>query len=347
MVGKKGDSEKVDVAIIFVDIRGFTYWSRDEDVFQHSPELVIDFYNDLRDIFSDFEFKALGDGGFLVKEIPDRLKKTDIKKLINNFLIKIKKVNVQFEKSCKDFHTSRGHPTNLSLGWGLTRGAVNKLKGEDIEYIGSNINKAARLCNIARPNGIVIDKYDFDVIPKITGFNFHFQKRKLKSINEPIDVMVTDEIFDEFVTRENIKEYPEVHIAGLCFKNNSDEKEFLIAKRKKNRKLYPGLYEGCGGQLSYSETFGEGVVRHYQKEMKLQVKVLPDIYLTYSIKQPNEPVIPGICYLCNFKEGNPESPNHSEIKWIKKSKFEEMPEHLFIPGLKNEFLALIEKYENK
>ena len=39
-------------------------------------------------------------------------------------------------------------------------------KGRTLDYIGSNINRASRLCDMARPFGIVIDAEDFSEMKK-------------------------------------------------------------------------------------------------------------------------------------------------------------------------------------
>ncbi len=81
--------------------------------------------------------------------------------------------------------------------------------------------------------------------------------------------------------------------------------------------------------------------------MKIEVTVIKDIYSIYTISQPNEPIIPGICFLCEYIKGEPTSSNHSVVKWVKKKDFIDIPESEFIPGVKNEFFMLIESCENK
>lgn len=350
MVRRRGSGIKqIDAIALFVDIRGFTKWSENIDVFQHSPELVKGFYQDIMSTFKRYTFKPLGDGGLLVKHVNEKgLSRKELNKHFMEILSDIKVVEKLFSKRCEDFLIQRGHTTDLKLGWGISRGRINKLNNRDLpDYIGSTINKASRLCSLARPFGIVIDKDDFAVIPKKAPYEFHEQQRRIPGIDKPICVWVTNEIFDEFLTRETMREQPEVHVAGFCYKINKGELEFLIAKRSEERRLYPGKYEGCGGQLKYSEAFDEGVKRHYLKEMKIEIEVIKDVYSIYTISQPNEPIIPGICFFCAHVKGEPKSPNHSIIKWVKKEELEAMPEDEFIPGVKSEFLTLINHFEKK
>lgn len=100
----------------------------------------------------------------------------------------------------------------------------------------------------------------------------------------------------------------------------------LIATRIPKRSMYGGKYEGCGGQLAENETFEEGVVRHFRKEMGIQVRVLTDLHRFYEIRLPNEPVIPGIRFLCEQVDDNlPTSVRHTEVRWVPESEFKRIP----------------------
>jgi isopentenyldiphosphate isomerase len=122
----------------------------------------------------------------------------------------------------------------------------------------------------------------------------------------------------------------------------------LLAKRSPERTLFPGLYEGCGGQLALSETFEEGVVRHYRKELGIEVRVLLEYHCFYEIREPNEPLIPGIRFLCErMSDREPKSPNHSEFVWATEAQIKNMPSDLFVGNMKNEALDLIGQYKKK
>ena len=148
-----------------------------------------------------------------------------------------------------------------------------------------------------------------------------------------------------FDKREKVRETPEVHIAGLCVKNERDKILALIARRNKDRALFPGLYEGCGGQLAYSESFVDGVKRHFYLEMHIDVDVIEDIHKFYEIKESNELLIPGIKFLCVYKSGTPKSPNHSEIRWVSEKELELIPREEFIVTLKGDFEEFIRIYK--
>ena len=145
---------------------------------------------------------------------------------------------------------------------------------------------------------------------------------------------------------EELRETPEVHVAGFCIKEEVEGIKILIAKRGMERRLYPSLFEGCGGQLKYSESF-VGVTRHFRCEMNITVKVLENVHQFYSIVQPKEPYIPGIVFLCKHIEGIPNSQNHEEITWVSEQELLDMDAALFIPGVKAEILKLVEMYKNR
>ena len=151
-----------------------------------------------------------------------------------------------------------------------------------------------------------------------------------------------NEIF--FQKREDIRETPEVHVAGFCIREEAGTIKVLIAKRAKNRKLYPCLFEGCGGQLKYCESFNSCVKRHFRTEMGITIDVIENIHLFYSIIQPNGIYIPGIVFLCKYISGIAYSCNHSKIKWVSLEELKNIDDRCFIPNVKNEILQLIEMY---
>ena len=330
--------------VMFVDIRGFTRWSEGTEAFQYIDSFISRFYNIITKTFSSDSFtKQLGDGAMIVKEIEEDLSESQITAILTIELDKIACVEKEFQELCNSFSGSHGYRTELKLGWGLVRGVVKCLK-ENHDYIGGNINKSARLCGVARPFGIVIERDDFPNLPKDTQYDFVKQIRKLEGIIDDVNVWVTTEISNQLVPREKLRESPEVHVAGLCIKADGNGIKALIAKRNPNRKLFPSLYEGCGGQLKYSESFEDGVKRHYSREMKINVRLDDEIHSFYEISAPNEPLIPGILFLCEYIDGTPESKNHSEIRWISVEELKAISSSGFIPGLRDNFIKFIGKF---
>ncbi|GAB6163741.1 hypothetical protein JCM12298_29010 [Desulfothermus naphthae] len=338
----------VEAVIIFVDVRGFTSWAEKVDVFPYLNIFTDKFYQILNEVFKDYTIKTLGDGALLIKKLPESESiDLNLQKLIKEIIKKIDRVEKKFKKMCCDLSKRHGSSIPLSLGWGVTKGWIKPLNGD---FIGAEINKCARLCDIARPKGIVIDKDDFPILPKLPksiDIEFFEQKRKLRGLLYEIDVWVSKEIANQFFTREDVRLTPEVHIAGLCIKEEEGEIKALIAKRSNSRKLFPGLYEGCGGQLDSNETFVEGVKRHYKLELNIDVEVLEDIHKFYCINYPSEPKIPGIKFLCLYKGGTPKSENHTEIKWVTEEELKKIPDKKFIPALKQDFIQFIHEFKKK
>lgn len=347
MPEKKSESTK-DALIIFVDIRGFTNWSTANESFEYAPELVTSFYSSIRkpNNFQRYSFKSLGDGAMLVHEVELKTQNAFQKELVQA-LKKIDRINFDFQRLCDRFAAAHGHATPLKLGWGVTRGPIKKIcqEGESDDYLGSNINKSSRLCDIARPCGIVLDKEDFPNLPVDIRDKFFPQVRKIESIGNNVEVWVTEEIQAHFYRRELLRETPEVHVSGLCIRNDHEGLRLFLAERSAERELFPSLYEGCGGQLSANESFSQGIVRHYREEMGITVEVFEDIYKPYEIREPNKPLIPGMKYLCKHVEGEPNSPNHSDFKWVALDEFEQIPESKFVPDQKEYFTEFIKRYQ--
>ena len=149
----------------------------------------------------------------------------------------------------------------------------------------------------------------------------------------------------EFESRERRKEDPEVHVAGTCVRKTASGMEILIARRAPARRLYPGRWEGCGGQLRRSESFEEGVSRHFLTEMRLSVKPIENCYRLYRIQEANEPIIPGVRFLCEYITGEPASQNHSEYRWVSYAEFSAMADTDFPPKLKEQVIDMLQQME--
>jgi len=341
------ESKPIDALVIFVDARGFTSWAEKAEAFPLIGRFGIELQRLIADVFKDNYVKNLGDGAMIIEEITQETTEKFLKGLLSRTLRDVYNTEKAFKQLCKRLSVGYGCQIPLSLGWGITKGQIEKV-GND--YIGADINKSARLCQIAKPFGVAIDRDDFPTLPIISkscDLSFYKQVRKLKGIDHDIHVWVTKEIATQFITRESLKQTPEVHVAGICLKNEGGTIQVLIAKRNSSRKLFPDLYEGCGGQLARNETFMTGVKRHYKLELGIDIEVIEANHKFYYIHQPDEPIIPGIEYLCLYKDGEPHSENHSEVKWVTEEELRRIPEEKFIQGLKEKILEFIEIYKRK
>jgi class 3 adenylate cyclase/ADP-ribose pyrophosphatase YjhB (NUDIX family) len=331
------------VLAVFTDVRGFTKWSEANEVFANLEQFVTGFLGILTRRFPapKFVLKSLGDGALIVSELPADPKPRDVTAVLGDLLGRTARVEKDFEQHCADFARQVGHAAHLRLGWGVVRGKVVRVDGD---WVGHNLNKGARLCAEARPFGMVIDRDDFPELPA-SAQGLTSQVLRLLGIGD-VPVWVTPEIASQFLPRELRRETPEVHVAGTCItEDRHGGIKLLVARRSPLRRLYPGKLEGCGGQLRYSETFVDGVRRHFSQEMHLDVEVLEELHCFYQIREPNEPVIPGIRFLCRRVGSNePWSANHSEVRWVPEQELKNLPAEEFVGDLKHQVLRLLERY---
>src|SRR5262249_51555867 len=152
-----------------------------------------------------------GDGAMIVQEVDEEESAAAHASLLARTLKTIRRAEKDFADACSRFGQAVGHKTPLRMGWGIVRGPVRKLEDD---YVGSHVNKCARLCDAARPFGVVIDRSDFTEDPSGPGQLFYPQTRKLAGLQD-VDVWVTAEIENKFVAREKIRQNPEVHVAGV------------------------------------------------------------------------------------------------------------------------------------
>lgn len=336
------------VIVIFLDIRGFTKWSESTKSVRYMDSFIGKFYSYIQEKFSGFYQKKLGDGVMIVQELSEEPSLKIAKLNLKEILVKIKSTDEWFTSFCNQFSQDYALKMDLSLGWGVVRGDVNKIENEsDSDYLGADVNRTSRLCGVARPYGVVIDKCSFSELPEEFASDFYEQTYRLKGISDAVEVYVSESIKEQLTPREEKRETPEVHVAGSCFRKEGEEFEILLAKRSPDRSIYPNLFEGCGGQLSKNEFFTDGVRRHYLKEMGIEVEVKENFHTFYRIDLHEEPLIPGIRFLCEYKKGDPQSQKHTEIRWVLQSELEKMDESLFPPGFKQQTCELLQKYQEK
>jgi 8-oxo-dGTP pyrophosphatase MutT (NUDIX family) len=100
--------------------------------------------------------------------------------------------------------------------------------------------------------------------------------------------------------REDSQEQIEVHVAGVCVRPRLKDGvwEVLIAKRTRERSLYPGRWECGGGQVRSGETLEDAVKRQIFEEFGIEIEPC-HVLETYAIHVPSERrVIPGVRFLC-------------------------------------------------
>ncbi len=180
--------------IIFVDIRGFTKWSTHTEVSRYLGKFIREFNKILKGTFANAFVKPLGDGAMIIELIPIPESVGDVMDLCKNVLEKIRTTSEKFAQMCESFTISLGHTTALNLGWGVTRGLVNVID-DPLDYVGMNVNLASRLCGLARPCGIVIDREDFSLMPPMDDYYTFVQaEQKVKGIDEAILLWITNDV---------------------------------------------------------------------------------------------------------------------------------------------------------
>jgi len=328
--------------ILFVDIRGFTTWSADPDVHDNVVEFVQHFDALIKANFADFYQKFLGDGAMLVKELAHD---DDPVRVLTLALDLIEATRAGFGRFCDDFYTRHGARTELHLGWGITRGDVWRNRVEHhSDYLGRNINEAAKLCGKARPHGIAIDADDFRLLPEAYAERFSSERLSLDGFQSDVDAWVTGEIAERLHPRGVFHEQPEVFVSGVCVRRERGQLEVLVMKRGFQREFYPGLLEvTTGGQLAKDETLVHGVQRHFERELGVEVDVDESNFAIYQFGNREREVIPGIRYLCWYRSGQPHLVSYEEFHWMSVDKFRETPDVEFLPGLKPDVLSMLRR----
>lgn len=153
---------------LFVDLRGFTAWSEALQPSLLGP-FMARFYALVAAPFPAAFVKTLGDGAMILCPAPVPPDAGTVATLLADVLRQIALVEAAFGLHCATFAMQYGTPVPLRLGWGVTRGLVTELHCDTLgitDYVGVEINKASRLCSLARPAGIVIDAADFPDLPE-------------------------------------------------------------------------------------------------------------------------------------------------------------------------------------
>lgn len=181
------------IIAVIVDIRGFSAFSQTRE----SPDTAMfikKVYTKLIDSYFDFAsfYKSTGDG--LLLTIP--YNESNLKEMAQKTVVICMACHAEFGNICKH-DPMINFEVPKKIGIGISRGtACCLVSGEKIiDYSGRLLNLTARLTNLARPSGIVIDG-SFGVgklLDKDTKANFKRQDVYLDGIAEyePIQVYFT------------------------------------------------------------------------------------------------------------------------------------------------------------
>ena len=166
---------------------------------------------------TQYDIKTTGDGAMITLSLKDTP---------NDTLLRIFNIIFVFHKTMGPIITNFNHKyhTDLSLkfGWGISEGTVQKMgqkyykESWDIaidspslldksfppgvtDFIGPCVVRASRLCDLARPAGIMIDGERFESIPKNSLYQFSKSRVELKGFSKAIPVWMSKEVNPEFV----------------------------------------------------------------------------------------------------------------------------------------------------
>jgi class 3 adenylate cyclase len=177
--------------VLCVDIRGFTVWANQVAAIEAMEDLIHGFYDTLAAAFPSAWRKGLGDGALLVLVQERPASSGVVFDLCRHLVAVIARVDLAFAAQCERVTERYGLPTALRLGWGVTRGTVYPMRRLE-DYLGMPLNLATRLCDAARPGGVVIDASAFPLAPHPTQFSAHLLP--LAHVEYPLPTWATKEI---------------------------------------------------------------------------------------------------------------------------------------------------------
>lgn len=186
----KGDSGFV--IALFLDVRGFSDFAEVAESSQAAIYLRKVYLSILDNYFPDAAFfKPTGDGLLIIQDYDEESLKDIASKTIASSL---KLVRDFPELTSEDPMINFRVPENLGIG--LARGAATRLVSDDrvLDYSGRPLNLAARLMDLARPRGLVIDEtFGLDLLNDKLKEQFSSEDVYVKGIAEqqPIRVHFT------------------------------------------------------------------------------------------------------------------------------------------------------------
>jgi class 3 adenylate cyclase len=185
----EGESRRV--IVVFLDVRGFSSFagiaeSTDTAEFLKSAYLKI-----LDEYFPEAAFfKPTGDGLLILFDY-DR---SDLKVRLTEAVATSLRLVEEFPEICaEDPMINFAVPTKIGVG--LARGSATRLTAEEkvLDYSGRPLNLAARLMDLARPAGIVLDgSFGFEQLPEEVQNRFVKDFAHVKGLaeEEPLDLFV-------------------------------------------------------------------------------------------------------------------------------------------------------------
>jgi 8-oxo-dGTP pyrophosphatase MutT (NUDIX family) len=128
----------------------------------------------------------------------------------------------------------------------------------------------------------------------------------------------------------------EVHVAAVCIRVHDSTPQMLGLHRSAGRALFPGLWEGVGGQVHTGESFETAVLRHLREEAGLTGTVRKP-FAAYVIEPGGSSGaasrIPGVRFLVDVDGSTDptiDAAQHQAWRWLDRDAVERTD---FIPGM--------------
>lgn len=344
--------------VIFVDIRGFTLWSSRAEVGPHLQSFMDDFYA----IFYQFApkkegfvLKPNGDGIILVQSSGRESSK--LNDMLDSLLLhKVQPIRDSFITLCSDYRQITRYQVQLGLAFGISSGLVHRIRYPiqrrvfATDFVSGTMNLASRLCDLARPEGIVISADAFPEWQPRREQQYQLYLMPVKSYSDQLHVWVSSEIAQDHVPRETRTKLVEFHIGTICYEPDLDA--VVLAHRNNDRKLYPSLWETGGGHMLEGETVEDAARRIASAEHGLPVTVEKEASITTYLIELERLAIPGIKFLCLFSKNDfndtVDPRQHTEVKLVPISELvrdDLWPEEILIPGTKRDITELVNRYK--
>lgn len=222
---------KMYKSILFVDIKASTAIIQKVENYEEMDGFIYFFYNTLYDCIElagyerhQIYIKPLGDGALIA--LDEDLQPAESLKKIENL---IQRFELRLEDNMDRLDWAFKTELYSQLRWGVSRGPVRRISMDDyaqwehrrqyfmdnqeygmkrvfdngfVDFYGPCINLAARLCGLARPYGVIIDRSAFPVRPAIPIFEFIKKGISVRDFKVPFDAWVSSGVDIEAIWSE-------------------------------------------------------------------------------------------------------------------------------------------------
>ena len=183
---KNAQGNSDNIIAVFIDVRGFSVWSKNRDSAAVANFVKHIYLEIIEKYFLGATFyKPTGDGLLVVISCT-----SNVKEAVKNTIETCQKIVDEFKNFCEDDPLiTESVPDKVGIG--VARGFACKLQsGEElVDYSGNILNLAARLMDMARPSGVVLDssviaRMKSEELPELFRKNFSEDKGFLRGVSE-------------------------------------------------------------------------------------------------------------------------------------------------------------------